>query len=135
MSSILFDGLINSRNWNEWESAWDQIVAESSTNIQTHEIFPTQHYPNINFSAETMQLDNTMVSRQAFRKITEDEKVYYECTWPNCKKRFTRRATNSNAHWIKHRTVSSHVCITCNLGFDRRSDLNRHHKSSLHKIA
>jgi hypothetical protein len=130
MSSVLFDGLINSRNWNEWERTWDQIVIENIFNFQ---IVP-ETYPNIT-QPESLSQENTLKSRQSFIKITDDDKVYYECTWPNCKKRFTRRATNSNAHWIKHRTVSSHICLTCNLGFERKSDLIRHHKSSLHKIA
>jgi hypothetical protein len=66
----------------------------------------------------------------AFGKIFIDGKRYFECTWKNCNKRFTRLATNANVHWNRHGQVKAYVCEVCSMGFERMCDMRRHVNSS-----
>lgn len=71
------------------------------------------------------------VPRPGFLKIRENNSDYYQCTWKNCCKRFTRRSTNSTAHWMRHiNHESEYSCKTCSMGFNRKGDLRRHTNSS-----
>jgi hypothetical protein len=55
----------------------------------------------------------------------------FECSWSNCQKRFTRLATNANAHWHRHGQLKSfYVCQLCSMGFERMCDMRRHLNSS-----
>lgn len=62
----------------------------------------------------------------AFRKIKEGGKMMYQCTWKNCTSKFTRRAANCRAHWIRHNSFAPFVCEKCKLGFRRNADFKRH---------
>lgn len=68
-----------------------------------------------------------MVPKNGFVKVRENGVDYFECTWKNCSKRFTRRSTNSNAHWMRHINHRAEFrCRTCSMGFERKGDLKRH---------
>jgi uncharacterized Zn-finger protein len=52
----------------------------------------------------------------------------FECAFPNCKKRFTRRV-NLETHWrTSHSDTSFYDCMECDKNFARIEDLRRHAK-------
>jgi hypothetical protein len=62
----------------------------------------------------------------AFKKVKEGGKMMYLCTWKHCTSKFTRRAANCRAHWIRHNSTSPFTCEKCLLGFRRNADFIRH---------
>jgi hypothetical protein len=63
----------------------------------------------------------------AFRKVKDGNKIMFACTWKNCNSKFTRRAANCRAHWIRHsNNLSPFTCEKCKIGFRRNADFKRH---------
>lgn len=87
----------------------------------------TQH----SFCETSQQRSRKNVPITAFRKVNIDGKRFFECTWKNCTKRFTRLATNAQVHWSRHGQVKAYyVCDICSMGFERMCDMRRHVNSS-----
>lgn len=92
MSSELFEGLIQSTSYNEWEQNWLRLLSQSeSLPFQPQPPIPNQaisitdsHSLASNFVSEPNLLNSQpMVPTSAFQKIRENDKIFYECTWPN----------------------------------------------------
>lgn len=64
--------------------------------------------------------------KSAFRTVKENNRHVFECTVPDCNKRFTRRAENAKAHWLLHHKITPFICSCCGIGFRRKHDLKRH---------
>jgi hypothetical protein len=72
---------------------------------------------------------SSKIPDKAFKKVVEDGKQMYHCTWANCKRKFTRRSANCRAHWLRHNNLNPFVCMTCSLAFEKTTELNRHNLS------
>jgi hypothetical protein len=69
---------------------------------------------------------SSKIPDKAFKKVVEDGKQMYHCTWANCKRKFTRRSANCRAHWLRHNNLNPFVCMTCSVAFEKNTELNRH---------
>ncbi|KAI8812406.1 hypothetical protein BJ742DRAFT_673821 [Cladochytrium replicatum] len=52
---------------------------------------------------------------------------YYQCSWPECGKTFTR-PYNLKSHYLSHTGEKPFLCDMCHLSFSRKHDLKRHFK-------
>lgn len=126
MQSIL-DGLIASESdFSKWSCFWTSYVEEcrritalpapSRSLVRPFDLIPK-------------------LPPDAFRKIQDNfGGVFYECSFNDCRKRYSRRAENAKAHWLMHLELSPFKCDLCAFGFRRKHDLKRH-KSAHHNIA
>jgi hypothetical protein len=142
----------NFHNFDEWIKGWDSIIASQLGNgfnlgfenimnelesgiPKNHQFYqaPELSMPlpmlisqSIDPYPENSEKVCTVIPDHAYNRIEDDGKSLYQCTWENCDRKFTRRSANCRAHWLRHKKMSSFVCLTCSLGFKRSLDLARH---------
>jgi hypothetical protein len=51
---------------------------------------------------------------------------YYACNYGGCGKRFTRRAGNAKAHWIRHQRIKPYICYICSEEYSTLPNWKRH---------
>jgi hypothetical protein len=147
-----FDQLKFIHSFDEWIKAWDIIVASQigndfnsgfekimnelesgiAKNLQFYHA-PERSMPlpmlisqSIDSFHQNGDIVCTVIPQDAFKRVEDNGKTLYNCTWKNCERKFTRRSANCRAHWLRHKNKSPFVCLTCSLGFKRGVDLNRH---------
>jgi hypothetical protein len=107
----------------------NDLVSEITKNHQASELskpLPMLIGQSIDSCPENSEKVCTVIPDHAYNRIEDDGKSLYHCTWENCDRKFTRRSANCRAHWLRHKKMSSFVCLTCSLGFKRSLDLARH---------
>lgn len=62
----------------------------------------------------------------AFKQIDTSDGTFFQCTKPECGKRFTRRADNAKGHWMGHHQLDLYLCSMCGNGFKRAADVVKH---------
>jgi hypothetical protein len=119
---------------------WEDYGLRTPDSTLTSPLQPT-------FLNQASQMLSTPVAPQtgsrvpfhAFKKVfvPSEDRHYFKCSWDNCSKRFTRRAANSNSHWLRHTQLAPFVCELCSmgnvkftLGFRRAADHKRHAMNS-----
>lgn len=144
--------LATAQDWSSWNLYWEMFLQQQSMQTEyengnkvclSHSetcsqsdslVSPcdsgTSLQPSVYFntSSNTCPISNPYYDPYtAFREVVlKTGGTMYECTAPNCPKRFTRRAENAKSHWLRHNNQAPYVCKRCYIGFTRRSDLKRH---------
>jgi hypothetical protein len=146
-----WDSLLAIQLGNDLNSGFENIMMELESGIaKNHQLYqpslsmslPTPIKQEFSLPLSTLstgQMDHrvdsgfeaaekvcTVIPESAFKRVEDNGKSMYHCTWENCDRKFTRRSANCRAHWLKHKKVASFVCLTCSLGFKRSVDLARH---------
>lgn len=151
---IILDALLLSSHDREvWDMYWIQYVSyhtnatpltlispeveEKALASFTEEI-PFKEFDSINEyqdsaieQSPTQSFDSNISNikykgKLAFKEITTEELIMYECTVDGCDKQFTRRGDNAKAHWLMHNNMAPYECKICGLKFRRLHDLKRH---------
>ena len=126
----------------EKQDSAQTIVATRSSgklSLDTRDVFnskitPALLSPSDSSSPDCMVKNDwavPLLPKNAFIKVKQDDKSYFECTVEGCHKRFTRRAENAKAHWLQHKEIAPFACTECPVRYRRKHDLKRH-VASLH---
>lgn len=93
-------------------------ISEAASQLHIQQSAVQHHDQSAAQQRIPQQLHSTRIPFNAFQKVyaPEKERFLFECTWQNCSKRFTRRAANSNAHWMRHTQLAPFACEHCSMG-------------------
>jgi hypothetical protein len=98
-----------------WED-YGLLTPDSTGASPIQTTFSNQHVSSATLASQS----GSRIPFNAFKKVyvPSEDRHYFECSWHNCSKRFTRRAANSNSHWSRHTQLAPFVCELCSMGED-----------------